>query len=199
MFDNFKKKFSLSKITRKLKGDLQEAEFSKNWEEKQNINLKLLWIDFLENESKIMSQEFGLTSNHPQFNKEVRSDEDACLPESLDQKDTLHNKFAEKIIQDYGGVMANPGKYAKCMYKPVSQLPYPKAYIKKVCQFLCKQIKSKHSNWEQPANTDEILNNISVIESFLPHFIEIPYAELATDIRENAKIGAEFDSNLNNV
>jgi len=193
MFDNFKKKFSLSKITKKLKNDLQEAEFSKNWEERQNINLKLLWIDFLKKESEIMSQGFGLTTGHFQFDREVRSGEDAYFPESFDPKDPLHDKFAEKIVQDYGGVMANPGKYAKCIYKPVSQLPYPKAYIKKACQFLCKQMRSEHPNWERPANTDEMLNNIGAIEAFLHNFIEIPEAELPTDTRENLKVGTEFD------
>ena len=139
-----------------------------------------------------MSQGFGVPG-HSKFDRETRSGEDAYFPETLNPKDPLHDKFAEKIVQNYGGVMANLEKYAKCMYKPVSHLPYPKAYIKKACQFLCKQMKSEHPNWERPANADEMLNNIGAIEAFLPNFIEIAEAELPTDTRENLKVGTEFN------
>jgi hypothetical protein len=193
MFENFKKKFSLSKITRKLKDDLQEAEFSKNWELKQKINLKLLWIDFLKNESEIMSQGLGLAFNHSQLDKKIRSGEDAYFPESFDTQDLLHDKFAEKIVQDYGGAVANPGKYAKCMYKPISQLPYPKYFIKKACQYLVRQLQSEHTNWERPANADEMINNIGAVEALLPSFIEIAEADLPTDTRENLRVGTGFE------
>lgn len=193
MFKSFKNKFSLSKIQRKLKNDLQEAKFSKNWEEKQKINLKLLWIDFLKNKGRVMSQGSGLPADHSQFDREISSGEEAYFPESFDPEDPLHDKFAEKIVQDYGGVMANPGKYANCMYKPVSQLPYPKGYIKNACQFMCKQLRSEHRNWGRPANVDEIIRSIGVIEANLPNFIKIAEADLPTDTRENLKIGTEFD------
>ncbi|MFH1292281.1 MAG: hypothetical protein ABIH87_03725 [bacterium] len=193
MFESFKKKFMLSKIARKLKTDLQEAEFSKNWQEKQKINLKLLWIDFLKRESEIMAQGFGFP-NSSQFDREVRSGEDAYFPESFDTKDPLHDKFAEKIIQDYGGVMANSGKYAKCFYKPVSLLPYPKQYIKKACQLICKELNSEHPNWERPANADEMIKNIGAIEAFLPNFIEVSVSELPTDTSENLKVGSSYSS-----
>ena len=193
MFESFKKKISLAKISRRLKVDLQEAEFSKNWEEKQKINLKLLWIDFLKRENEIMTQDFGFPNNS-QFDREIRNGEDAYFPDSFDPQDPLHDKFAEKIVQDFGGVMANPGKYAECIYRPASLLPYPKQYIKKACQFICKQLRSEHPNWERPANADEMLNNIGAIEAFLPNFIEIPESELPTDTRENLKVGSSYNS-----
>jgi hypothetical protein len=171
MFESFKKNFPLSKISRKLKADLQEAEFSKNWEEKQKINLKLLWIDFLKRENEIMTQGFGFPNNS-QVDRKIRSGEDAYFPDSFDPQDPLHDKFAEKIVQDYGGVMANPGKYAKCIYRPASL----------------------HPNWERPANAEEMLNNIGAIEAFLPNFIEIPESELPTDTRENLKVGSSYNS-----
>lgn len=193
MSESFNKEFSLSKISRKLKADLQEAEFSRNWEEKQKINLKLLWIDFLKRENEIMTQGFGSGSNS-QFDRQMRSGEDAYFPDNLNSQDPLHDKFAEKIVQDYGGVIANPGKYAKCIYRPVSLLPYPKQYIKKACRFIRGQLRSEHPNWERPANTDEMLNRIGGIEAFLPNFIEIPESELPTDTRENLKVGSSYAS-----
>lgn len=194
MFDNLKKKFLLFKITKKLSNDFQVAEFSRNWEEKQKINLKLLWIDFLRKENEIMSQGSGF-----QYDREIRDSEDAYFPESFDSKDPLHDKFAEKIVQDYGGIMANRGKFAKCIYMPVSLLPYPKEYIGRASQFICKQLRSEHPNWMRPANADEFINNAVFLEAFLPNFIEIPEEELPTDTKENLIVGTEFVRAQNNV
>jgi len=171
MFERLKKKYSLSKITKKLESDLQEAEFSKNWKEKQKINLKLLWIDFIKRENEIMTKASGL-SYSSQFDN-IRNREESYFPESFSPKDPLHDKFAEKIVHDYGDVMASPGKYSKCFYKPASLLPYPKEYIEKSCHFFCEQLESEHPNWERPANADEMKNTISSIAVFISSFIQM--------------------------
>lgn len=189
MFDSFRKKFSLSKIEKKLREDLQEAKFAKNWEEIQRLNLKLLWIDFVKREGEIMSKGFGLPRGTV-LDRDIRDNEGAYFPETFDTNDPLQDKFAEKIVRDFGGVMGNPGKYEKCLYKPISQLPYPKEYISRACQYLCAQLESDNPSWGKPENVDDVVRNIRAIEVFLPNFINVPEADLPTDTRENLKVGS---------
>lgn len=191
MFDSFRKKFSLSKIEKKLREDLQEAKFSKNWGEIQRLNLKLLWIDFVKREGEIMSKGFGLPRGTV-LDRNIRDNEGAYFPESFDPNDPLQDKFAEKIVRDFGGVMGNPGKYEKCLYKPISQLPYPKEYISRACQHLCKQLESDNPSWEKPEGVEDFVRNIRAIEVFLPNFINVPEADLPTDTRENLEVGSSL-------
>lgn len=189
MFDYLSKKFSITRIKRKLNDDLNEAKFSNDWEKRQSASLKLLWIKFLEEENMIISQSLGIVRR---LEQNIRNGDDSYLPNPFDKEDLLHDKFAEKIVQDYGGSVANSGKYSSCFYRPASQLPYPKDYINKAINHVIDVMQSPDPSWKQPVNATEILGNIKALQAFLPNYVNVNESELPSTMPDNVSVAQQL-------
>jgi len=195
IFDFLKKKKSVFElISEKLNSDLIEAKFSSNWKLKQEIQLKLKWLEIAKSQNELWKELL------PEYYRDATTSDDVSaltideiiFPKELNDQEILHYKFSEVIFKDYGKVLADAGKYQKCFYKPTSILPYPKDYIRKAIQFSVHCLQMEKPLFTSPPNKDEILDNLGGIEAFLDNFVEASENELPTDMRENMMKGADL-------
>ena len=195
MFDFLKKKKSVSDlIFEKLNSDLIEAKFSGNWKLKQEIQLKLKWLEIAKNQIEIWKDllpERYLNATGSDDVSALTIDE-IVFPKELNDQEILHYKFSEIIFKDYGKVLADSGKYQKCFYKPASILPYPKDYIRRAIQFSKHCLKMENPLFSPPPNKKEILDNLGGIEAFLENFVDASEDELPSEMRENMMKGSEY-------
>src|SRR5688572_17502303 len=63
-------------------------------------------------------------------------DAGAIPPKSLDPSVPEHVTLALTVVGDYDAAREEPGAFADCLYRPVSELPYPPAAIRRCCEFL---------------------------------------------------------------
>lgn len=57
-------------------------------------------------------------------------------PKILDPSVSEHVTLALSVVGDYDAAREDPGAFADCLYRPVSDLPYPQAAIRRCCEFL---------------------------------------------------------------
>lgn len=62
----------------------------------------------------------------------------AIPPETLDPSVSEHVDLALTVVGDYDAAREEPGEFADCLYRPVSELPYPQAAIRRCCEFLIR-------------------------------------------------------------
>jgi hypothetical protein len=60
----------------------------------------------------------------------------AIPPEIFNPLVSEHVELALSVVGDYDGVREQPGEFAECLYRPVSDLPYPRAVVRRCCEFL---------------------------------------------------------------
>lgn len=185
LFSFFKKeKTPLQQLIDFLNLRLKEAAFNNDWEKRQEIALNLLWLDCIKNEEAILKEIFGqfylkgLANNISNLNVE-----DFTFPEELDPNNLIHLKFSEKVIQNFGAVLENAGKWKNCLYKPDSILPYPKYYIIFNIEFILSEGKI----------SEKMKQHLKASLTFLDsYFIEINPRELPTNQTDNIKVGTSY-------
>ncbi|MDP9178711.1 MAG: hypothetical protein M3O61_13595 [Gemmatimonadota bacterium] len=64
------------------------------------------------------------------------ADTGAIPPKVLDPSVPEHVTLALTVVGDYDAAREEPGAFADCLYRPVSELPYPPAAIRRCCEFL---------------------------------------------------------------
>jgi len=193
-----KEKSPFEIICDKLNSELHEAKFSGNWKLRQEIQLKLKWLETVKNQNKIwdeMLREFFpkdlINMTDPKDVSKLSIDE-IIFPQEFNDQEILHYKFSEIIFQDYGRVLGNTGKYHGCVFKPVSMLTYPKEYIRKAIEFTLRCLQMENPFFATPPNKDEIVNTLKAIEFHLSDFIDVSEKELPTERMENYMKGNEL-------
>jgi len=74
---------------------------------------------------------------------------EAFPPEQLNPSVWEHVSLALSVVGDYNIAREEPGPYVDCLYRPVSDLPYPQSAIRRCCEFLI-EISDAH-----PASIDD--------------------------------------------
>jgi hypothetical protein len=64
------------------------------------------------------------------------ADSASIPPDSLDMSVPEHVTLALTVVGDYDAAREEPGEFADCLYRPVSDLPYPQAAIRRCCELL---------------------------------------------------------------
>lgn len=169
-------------IQEKANVDLTEVQFAGDWKLRQEVNLKNKWIEVYKTNSSN-----GANSNYREL-----SIGDIKFPDYFDNHDIVHFEFSKLIVAEYGQIVASPGKYQKCMYKPASILPYPKSYIKKSIQFVKHWLEENNLANTLEFDKNKMVEGIMAIDVLLDLFIDIDAENLPTDMMENMMKGSEF-------
>ena len=193
LFDFFRPKKSVfDLIFEKLNQDSLEAEFSGNWKLRQAIQVKILWLTFIKNQNAVLGVYLPFIDKNNQIDVSSLSMDQIKFPEVLDDKEILDIKFAQKIYEEYGKILADSGEYQECLFKPASILPYPKHVIKEAIDFYIHCLVMDSPLFTLPSNKDELIENLEVINSALEYFLEVNKNELPTDKKENMIRGFEL-------
>ena len=177
------------RIRKKLTEDLVQANFAGDWHSRQEINLKLLWLEIVkETEGR------GFLGNRkddlllPMLSK--LSEKDLAFPISWKLDDDRVKLFAEKIIREYGRVLAE-SKY-KGMYKPDNILPLPKSFIKKSIFFIL-DYGSYNSAPTKFENKDQLFENLNTQSRILnSYFVDTGDEDLPMETLGNMEKGKQF-------
>jgi hypothetical protein len=177
------------KISKKLKEDLLQANFTSDWRNRQEINLRLLWLDTIkEMESKDFlgkKKEEDISSLTAKL-----SETDLTFPIKWKLSDDRIPKFAERIIQDFGRVIAD-SKY-KGMYKPDNILPYPKTFIKKSIMYTLDYSEYDKAVYKAE-NKDSMTENLKALYSALNRFfVDTGNEDLPIETIDNMDKGKLF-------
>ncbi len=62
--------------------------------------------------------------------------DEATPPDVLDRSLPAHVAFALSVVGDYDATRESSAAFADCLYRPVSDLPYPQLEIRRCCEFL---------------------------------------------------------------
>jgi len=107
-------------------------------------------------------------------------------PRELDPAIAEHVTFALTIVGDYDAAREQAGAFEEALYRPVSDLPYPREAIRKCCEFLIRiadgQLASPHRDRTFIAEERDALG---VALFSLDYFIEMPAGEIPRDKQEN--------------
>ena len=195
ILDIFKKKKSSFDIIReRLLEDSKLAEFSGDWEKRQEISTQLLWMEFIKNKDSIIHRELKVPKIYPESSESYlnQTASEIKFPSKFDLEEILHYKFTERIIQEYGSVLANSGEYQKCAFKPESILPFPKEYITLAFQFNYLILKTEKPLFVISENREEIVKKLRAAEVYLGTFLKASKDELPSVIGENVRVGFEL-------
>ena len=193
-----KEKSPFEIIKEKLHSEFYEAKFSGNWKLRQEIQLKLKWLETVKNQNKVWDEMLkeifpkDLLNISDSMDVSKMDTDEFIFPQELNDQEMLHYKFSETIYKDYAKVIADSGKYHDCLYKPASMLPYPKEYIAKTIQFTINCLHIENPFFVTPTNKDEIISRLKVILVNLPMFINANEKELPSERMENLMKGNEL-------
>lgn len=156
------------------------------------IAVALLCLNFLTAEGReTMSKDWTRTT----FTRfQTNSSPTLAFPTFFDLDDLAHVLLIDEIRSACGTEMESPGAYAECLYRPASQLPYPKPVIRMAIQALLDFA----SGQRESSILDESIRNAKSVDTFesvlhfLDNYLEIPPSELPTETEKNLRVGSAF-------
>jgi len=178
------------KIKKKLNDELMQASFANDWKERQEINLKLIWLGTIRdiNMRDIFGRQKEESSEMEVLNK--LSVNDIKFPIKWNLDDDVSYPFSQEIISAYGKVLAE-NKY-KGMYKPDNILPVPKDTIRKAIHFTFDYFNLKNPRYIVP-DKDKRVDNLNVLSLLLQTtFIDTGGEDLPKETAENCLAGDQF-------
>jgi hypothetical protein len=111
---------------------------------------------------------------------------EAIPPEILDQAVPDHVTLALSVVGDYDDARVQPGAFSDCLYRPVSDLPYPHSAIRRSCEFLIGIADGDHASFgddhEQLVNERDMLG-LALFS--LDYFLDVPASEIPRQKLEN--------------
>ena len=119
----------------------------------------------------------------------------ASLPAEIDLNDVMHVAVIDDIREKYSALLADESQpYSKCMYRPVSILPYPKATVKRALEALLAYVEGRSDSTflDESIRTPVVADTIRTCLLLLDHFVDLPAAELPTDPLQNAAVGSRL-------
>jgi len=114
------------------------------------------------------------------------ADSTAIPPEVLDPSIPEHVTLAVSVVGDYDAAREEPGEFAECLYRPVSDLPYPPAAIRRCCEFL---IVIADTDTASPDKEHDLLvrerDGLGLALFSLDYFLDLPASEIPRRKLEN--------------
>jgi len=178
------------KIRKRLDDELMQASFAGDWKRRQELNLKLIWLDTVRdlNMRDIFGRQKEKSSEAEVLAKLTMNDIKFPVKWNLD--DEFSYPFSQEIIQAYGKVLAE-NKY-KGMYKPDNILPVPKETIRKAIRFTLDYFNLKNPRYKVP-DKDKRAENLNVLNLLLQtSFIDTGAEDLPKETAENCNVGDQF-------
>ncbi|HYN80132.1 MAG TPA: hypothetical protein VES88_01410 [Gemmatimonadaceae bacterium] len=118
------------------------------------------------------------------------ADTGAIPPKALDPSVPEHVTLALTVVGEYDAAREEPGAFADCLYRPVSELPYPPAAIRRCCEFLIgiadTETASSDEDHELLAKEREALG-LALFS--LDYFLDLPANEIPRQKLENLAYG----------
>jgi hypothetical protein len=111
-------------------------------------------------------------------------------PALLDPSVPEHVTLALTVVGDYDAAREQPGAFGACLYRPVSQLPYPSGSIRRCCEFLIGIADGEPGS---SAGDRELLaperDALGVALFSLDYFLDVPASEIPREKLENLAYG----------
>lgn len=118
-------------------------------------------------------------------------------PEVLDPSVPDHISLALSVVGDYDDAREQPGDFSDCLYRPVSDLPYPQAAIRRCCEFLIGiadgDPASFNGDHEQLVNERDALG-LALFS--LDYFLDLPASQIPRKKQENIALEHQYISRL---
>ena len=115
-------------------------------------------------------------------------------PPPFDPGDEDHVRFAAAVAADYGAAMTAETPYARCLFRPQSELPFPKSLIRTALELLSDlqagRIMSPHIRSLHPP--EGVADSVREGLVHLDCYVDAPPEALPTTPVENARIGAQY-------
>lgn len=107
-------------------------------------------------------------------------------PESFDPNVPEHVSFALAVVGEYDEARESSGAFVDCLYRPVSDLPYPQAEIRRCCEFLIAIADRDAATF---GGDREFLvrerDALGIALFSLDHFLDLPASEIPRQKRQN--------------
>jgi hypothetical protein len=114
-------------------------------------------------------------------------------PEVLDRSVPDHISLAFSVVGDYDAAREQPGEFSDCLYRPVSDLPYPQAAIRRCCEFLIGiadgDAASFNGDHEQLVSERDALG---VALFSLDYFLDMPASQVPRKRLENLALEHQY-------
>ena len=100
-------------------------------------------------------------------------------PEILDQSVPDHISLALSVVGDYDAAREEPGAFSDCLYRPVSDLPYPQGAIRRCCEFLIGIADGNPASFN--GDHSQLVNErdaLGVALFSLDYFLDLPASQI---------------------
>lgn len=107
-------------------------------------------------------------------------------PEVLDQSVPDHISLALSVVGDFDAAREEPGAFSDCLYRPVSDLPYPQSAIRRCCEFLIGVADGDPATFN--GDHDQLVNErdaLGVALFSLDYFLDLPASQIPRKSQEN--------------
>lgn len=107
-------------------------------------------------------------------------------PEVLDRSVPDHIALALSVVGDYDAAREEPGAFSDCLYRPVSDLPYPQGAIRRCCEFLIGIADDDPVSFN--GDHDQLVKErdaLGVALFSLDYFLDLPASEIPRRKVEN--------------
>lgn len=118
-------------------------------------------------------------------------------PEVLDQSIPDHISLALSVVGDFDAAREEPGAFSDCLYRPVSDLPYPPGAIRRCCEFLIGIADGDSDSFN--GDHDQLVQErdaLGVALFSLDYFLDLPASEIPRKKLENIAFEHQFVSRL---
>jgi hypothetical protein len=118
-------------------------------------------------------------------------------PEVLDRSVPDHISLALSVVGDYDAAREEPGAFSDCLYRPVSDLPYPQGAIRRCCEFLIGIADGNPASFN--GDHSQLVNErdaLGVALFSLDYFLDLPASQIPRKKQENIAMEHQFISRL---
>lgn len=107
-------------------------------------------------------------------------------PRDFDPAVAEHLTFALSVVGDYDAAREDAGAFADCLYRPASDLPYPRDAIRTCCEFLIRIAEgASHSPHRDLAFIANERDALGIALFSLDYFLDTPASEIPREKQEN--------------
>lgn len=114
-------------------------------------------------------------------------------PEVFDPSVPDHITLALTVVGDYDAAREEPGTFSDCLYRPVSDLPYPQGAIRRCCEFLIGIADGDAASFN--GDHDQLVKErdaLGVALFSLDYFLNLPASEIPRKRQENLALEHEY-------
>jgi len=118
-------------------------------------------------------------------------------PEVLDRSVPDHISLALSVVGDYDAAREEPGAFSDCLYRPVSDLPYPQGAIRRCCEFLIGIADGNPASFN--GDHSQLVNErdaLGVALFSLDYFLDLPASQIPRKKLENIAMENQFITRL---